>query len=121
VTIDFASMPCSPDGIAQHGKGRARRSERLPGIDLLQRDHIGVMACDRFHYPGQIEAPVSADAAVYVPRHDANGRANAVQVLRLLQCSSRACAPIETVSQASTARTKSNMLVGVGSLMMLQI
>ena len=108
------------DGIAQHCKGRTCRRGRLPGIDLLERDDIGLMARDRLHYAGQIEVTVGTDATVNVPCHHANGSASAFQVLRLLQRSSRACAPIETVSQASTAKVKSNMLVSVGSLTMLQ-
>ena len=114
----FDAVPT--DGIAQHCKGRTCRRGRLPGIDLLERDDIGLMARDRLHYAGQIEVTVGTDATVNVPCHHANGSASAFQVLRLLQRSSRACAPIETVSQASTAKVKSNMLVSVGSLTMLQ-
>ena len=101
--------------------GRAHRSERSPGIDLLQRDYVGVISGDRLRHPRQIETAIGADAAMNVPRHHANDSAAPVQMPRLLKRRSKACAPIDTASQASTARMKSNMLIAVGSLMTLQI
>ena len=35
--------------------GRAHRSEGSPGIDLLQRDYVGVISGDRLRHPRQIE------------------------------------------------------------------
>src|SRR5258708_1849299 len=43
------------DGIAQHCKGRTCRRRRLPGIDLLERDDIGLTARGRLHYASQLQ------------------------------------------------------------------
>jgi hypothetical protein len=109
------------DGLAQNSKSRACRRDGSARIDLLQRYHVRIVVRDRFDDPRQVETPIRTDAAVNVPCHYAHTSARAAQAVGLLQRRTRACAPIDAASQATTASTKSKTFARVGSVTMVQI
>jgi hypothetical protein len=107
-------------GLAQHGECRACRCDGSSRVDLLQSHDVGIMMDYGIDYARQIETAVGANPTVDVPGHHADGSA-AVQLPRLRARKTKACAPIDTASQASTASKKNSTLIGVGSVKILQI
>src|ERR1700736_5923786 len=68
-TMDLASTPWPPTGLAQHAESGARGCNGAARIHLLQRDHIRMMPQDGLDHAGKIEPAVGAEPAVDVPRH----------------------------------------------------